>query len=663
MVATDFDMSNRKNDSNTVADCDIPVHTFPTNLPLLTAVLMAAGTTGGTTYAFGLFGAALKANLHLQQSELDTISAATFCAGLLSWAPGMFVDRFGARLAITIGGLSGACSLLLYWAVATERFPVSREWAVAALSALGVWVYVSSAAVTGSVFKVIVGTCGGGTKGSAVGAAKGYVGLGTGAYATIFAALRGPDGPDRKSNLNKDLNFLPMCAFFAVAVASLPAACLLPRGGGLGALSGRVDGATPCHFRVLFTGLFGLGAVVVGRSLLELRQEDSGSGGDGPDRNIWVAALVVLLWFGPIMTLPCIPPAVATANDQREDCEEGVSLLLRNGEDDGVSDSAMAVERPTTEADQTSENPPDDGSTPQSTAAVAANVSIHQRMEEEDTGLLASDDDGDDEGGAPAAPAATKHSTPPCVLPQLNLRQMLSQTSAWAMFFTFSVLGGSGTIMTNNVGQMVEALGLPPSTASAALALFSVAQAGSRVATGAVSEAAASWDVRCWGGGTGVPRPAFLVAASLAAAASHALLAMATGRVIFIVGVVLSGAAFGMIWPLMVLITEECFGKKHHGANYMFYDGSASAVGTLLLSKFLAQWVYEGHIQEGGDSENDTTCVGEECFRLSHIIVSLLALSCVVPSVAVMYNTRHIYQRDDAKREPVGIQTSNGTCA
>ena len=41
--------------------------------------------------------------------------------------------------------------------------------------------------------------------------------------------------------------------------------------------------------------------------------------------------------------------------------------------------------------------------------------------------------------------------------------------------------------------------------------------------------------------------------------------------------VALAGLSFGMVWPLMVLITGEVFGNRHVGANYMWFDGMSRA--------------------------------------------------------------------------------------
>eukprot|EP00339_Tiarina_fusa_P018945 CAMPEP_0117007640 /NCGR_PEP_ID=MMETSP0472-20121206/7455_1 /TAXON_ID=693140 ORGANISM="Tiarina fusus, Strain LIS" /NCGR_SAMPLE_ID=MMETSP0472 /ASSEMBLY_ACC=CAM_ASM_000603 /LENGTH=196 /DNA_ID=CAMNT_0004709481 /DNA_START=55 /DNA_END=642 /DNA_ORIENTATION=+ len=188
----------------------LPVH--KTNIPRVTCALLAAITTGGVSYAFGLYGNALKKNLHLSQAQLETISSATFCAGLFSWVPGMFVDRFGTRAGITVGGITGASALMLYWAFAKQYILVANlSVVVAILSALGVVIFLSCALITGAVFKIISCSCEAGTKGSAVGVAKGFVGLGSGAYACIFQSIRQPS--------TSDLDFLPMCAFFFICAA------------------------------------------------------------------------------------------------------------------------------------------------------------------------------------------------------------------------------------------------------------------------------------------------------------------------------------------------------------------------------------------------------------------------------------------------------------
>ena len=141
-----------------------------TNLPLLTTCYMSALTTGATTYAFSFYSVALKASLHLSQNQLDTLSSATFCAGIMSWIPGMIVDYYGAKFAMALGGISNTIMLTLYWIIATEQIKLPNiDLLVLTLSLFGVVIFMGCALVTGSVFKIIVESCGSGTKGKAVG--------------------------------------------------------------------------------------------------------------------------------------------------------------------------------------------------------------------------------------------------------------------------------------------------------------------------------------------------------------------------------------------------------------------------------------------------------------------------------------------------------------
>jgi hypothetical protein len=116
----------------------------------------------------------------------------------------------------------------------------------------------------------------------------------------------------------------------------------------------------------------------------------------------------------------------------------------------------------------------------------------------------------------------------------------------------------------------------------------------------------------------------------------------------FVAGIFLSGVSFGMVWPMMVLVVGELFGTAHVGANYLFFDGFTSAAGTFLLSKVVAQEVYEHHIdsyEEGffSDSSDGVSCYGKDCFELTHIVITVLVSTCVLSSLALQYMTRRAY--------------------
>ena len=676
-----------------------------TNLPLLSACYTAALTTGATTYAFSFYSNALKSSLHLSQNQLDTLSSAIFCAGILSWIPGMVVDSFGARFAMTVGGIGNMINLSCYWMIVTERWKIwNINVLIFVLSALGVFIFVGCALVTGSVFKVIVESCGKGTKGKAVGCAKGYVGVGSGVYVCLFSALFGSsgsggaaggepataalmamlpstttlssnsfvtssDGVPQNPELNS-LNFLIMAAVLSLLAAVLPALCLIPKQiSRASPFKDRRDGTRRIHFRVIYAGLILLGVWVIGTSLAEIEEETidnsrHNSGGDSssvnpdssienktdwdtdislvaddgmssvttlwnfarrtlssrsssssPERHWGAAFLLTMLWWGPPLSLLVIPP-------RKEGTDEGM-IPDRNAQDCSYND----------EDDNEINNEGDD-----------------EELEE----TFLQDED------IPVVRSRRYRKRPESeekIDPERNytMLEMLRTSSAWLMAWTCVIIVGGGTVMTNNIGQMTEALGFDADLTPASLALFSAAQAASRVITGAVSEAALSWKLPWFcgylssgSGGEGLARPAFLVVASIVSAAAHFSLAIATTEEGFALGVTLSGIAFGMVWPLMVLITGEVFGTLHVGANYMFFDGFSSAAGTLLLSKFVAQTVYDDHINENhGDAvdEDSYKCFGTACFQLSHLIVSALSLTCVFSSVGLIWTTKDVYRR------------------
>jgi MFS family permease len=592
------------------------------NIPSLVAALSAAMTTGGTTYAFGLYGNDLKNSLSLTASEVDTISTAFFFAGLLSWLPGLSADRFGARFSIATGGITGSIALMTYWAVATKHIELERSMLVPALSLLGISIFLSCAMITGSVFKIIVTCCGPGTKGSAVGVAKGLVGLGSGAYTCIFNNIRTPN--------ETNLNFLCLAAFLAVMAATVPALLLLPSKYHVDR-DIMIDDATPQHFRVLFTSLGVMVVIIVWNSLADLSRHSTAENEseDALKRHLASALFFVVTWLLPIVSLLCLPrrrdghvsfmDEAQGADDDRgddenEDTSGTIETLDRTGWNRSardLSESSVSLQRTSTESQS--------GTNGVGIDRTEEDTGVEERSLLQHDGNLITEIDQEE---------------------NKNLVQLTRASSAWLLLWTTTILVGAGTVETNNMGVMVEALGLPPKVTSSSLALFSVAQALGRVATGAVSESALNWNTRRCMIDSGVPRPVFLVLASLVAFLSHFMLGLASRQFFFVLGSMLSGVAFGMVWPLMVLIVGEVFGTANAGANYMFYDGFSSAVGTLLLTKGLAQHVYEGHLA-GGSS----TCQGQKCFQLTHLLVSVASLTCVVTSAGLVFASRNTYNK------------------
>lgn len=592
------------------------------NVPSLVCVFAASATTGGTLYAFGMYGEALKRDLHLTQSELNTISSAMFIAGLFSWIPGMIVDKFGTKFSLCLGGLTGALSTLAYWVFARQFVVIQAI--VPTLSVLGMLTCLSCALIVGSVFKIILLSCGPGTKGAAVGVAKAYVGLGAGSWLCIFQAIRQPD--------ETPLDFLPMSAFFFLLVAFLPALVLLPTHAQV-AREDIINDTTPMHFRVLYTSLLLMGMVVVGSSIADLMEGNDEVvliEEERPRPKYGRAVFIVTIWLGPIVSLLFLPKDDFVASgdakkrkprhfskkddpmvDEHDPITDALFLSSPMASSDnllkayassselrreltffaGSSENIVglhgAKKRSFADTFATSGKPQSTGSlfiTPRKeeykNESEVTRKSIGGEELHEETFLLA-DIEGDfttyTQPDLPPPP-------PPSSLHEeyhyydghnYTLLQMLQTPSAWLMLWTCTILVGSGTLQTNNMGEMVASRGFPEHVAPACLALFSVSQATARVVMGAVSEAALHWehDNRCLPFlQHGIPRTFFLAIASLVAFVAHLVLTLGHLLPVFVMGSVLSGIAFGMAWPLMVLIVGEVFGLENHGANYMFYE-------------------------------------------------------------------------------------------
>ena len=98
-----------------------------------------------------------------------------------------------------------------------------------------------------------------------------------------------------------------------------------------------------------------------------------------------------------------------------------------------------------------------------------------------------------------------------------------------------------------------------------------------------------------------MPRPVWLRFATLMMAIARVVLAMTSGPVGLYVGVVLVGCSFGCMFTLNVVVTSETWVLRHHGANYMLFDGVTGVIGTLGMAKYLKEVIYNRSILHGQD--------------------------------------------------------------
>jgi MFS family permease len=141
----------------------------------------------------------------------------------------------------------------------------------------------------------------------------------------------------------------------------------------------------------------------------------------------------------------------------------------------------------------------------------------------------------------------------------------------------------------------------------------------------------------------GTGRPIFFAAACLVMALGQFVLSTATGSAGVAGGVALCAIAFGSTWPLMVITTSELFGSKHLGGNYMVFDGTCSAIGTLALSKFVAEvWYNKNAVKQ---ANGDMDCHGPHCFRQAHVVMALLALTGAAASFVLWRRSQAHYRQ------------------
>jgi Major Facilitator Superfamily len=481
--------------------------------------------------------------------------------------------------------------------------------------------------------------------------------LGVGLYSCIFNSMRYPG--------ESDLDFLPMAAFFFIACSTIPALILLPSKQSL-EIASYQDECTGRHILTLYGSLVALATVIIANSLINLYETEVAHAGvhttqmDAVDvaaangqmaPNYGMGLILIVIWLGPIGVLQYLPrrkqPYTDGAVSPRRPTTVGSEGIA--GFDKTVRRRKIGSRHEGSGAD-TSQSP--SRSTGRSipirslTRSLSGKSLSTSSALEEKRGLLvqsisleALEDFDKDEAKQHVNEVQRPNNEPE---QNLNMLQMLQTPTAWLMLWTTTILVGAGTVVTNSVGQMVQALGLDSKVTAASLAFFSVSQAAARVLTGSLSESALGWNTRMCCIDSGVPRPFFLLVASLVGFVAHLLLGFAQSEIAFVIGAALAGAAFGMVWPLMVLISAEVFGVAGAGQNYMFYDGVSSAAGTLLLTKFVAQDVYEYNMDRSSGSQ---TCIGMACYQATHLIVAGLSLTCVLSSAAMMYTSRHIYNK------------------
>lgn len=191
-------------------------------------------------------------------------------------------------------------------------------------------------------------------------------------------------------------------------------------------------------------------------------------------------------------------------------------------------------------------------------------------------------------------------------------------------------LQSGGIFLTTNLGSMVQSRTGPAVTAATATTIFSCLQGFARLVTGNISNILLK---------NGYPRTAYFPMMMVLMCVGNLVLCI-PGPVGLCLGTALCAWAFGSVYPLLVLSITEVFGKARFSSNYMIFDGTPGAIGSLFFAKFMAQSIYDAHTVEG-----DTKCHGDECFMLSHVIMAISSFVGCVVSCILAKRTSELYRK------------------
>ncbi|KAJ6767780.1 MFS TRANSPORTER [Salix koriyanagi] len=237
--------------------------------------------------------------------------------------------------------------------------------------------------------------------------------------------------------------------------------------------------------------------------------------------------------------------------------------------------------------------------------------------------------------------------TPPNRGEDFTILQALFSADMFILFLA-TICGVGGTLTAiDNLAQIGASLGYPKKSTSTFVSLVSIWNYLGRVVSGFGSEHVLKKYK--------FPRPLLLTLTLLLSCAGHLLIAFNVPGGLYVASVII-GFCFGAQWPLLFAIISELFGLKYYSTLYNF-GAVASPVGLYLLNVRLTGHLYDkeagkqlaakGLVRKHGEALD---CVGDECFRLSFIIITAATLFGTFVSLILVQRTRKFYKSDIYKK-------------
>ncbi|KYR02330.1 hypothetical protein DLAC_01161 [Tieghemostelium lacteum] len=203
--------------------------------------------------------------------------------------------------------------------------------------------------------------------------------------------------------------------------------------------------------------------------------------------------------------------------------------------------------------------------------------------------------------------------------------KLLKSVEFYLMFSVYFFCAGGCLMFLNNIGPLVESLGKHESLASDLVIIFAVSNLTGRISFGIFSDLIAKKYSRFW----------LVVVSNTIICATHMLFAFTQKETLIIV-CVLTGIGYGAMVSLMVSFTSLMFGSQRFGLNFGFLS-ICSAAGSFLYG-LLSGRIYDSHAFKSGENKNK--CFGEQCYKQSFIISSLLNFVAIFIGLYLIYYKR-----------------------
>ena len=547
---------------------------------------MSLELCGGSVYTFGVYSSVLKDHgyVGLSQTALDWCAFASNFGNYLPVA-GMVYNRMGPRFTAIFGAVAAALGFATLWLLVDLRVHAADTGLAVVAAALACFMWGFGA---GHLDAVSVATSSWNFprhRGAILGVVKALYGLGSALITQLYLGFLYPDAK------NLILALAVFCGFVPVLLSPL-----LSRTAERDSVNSEVS--VVARWEESRSG--------APRAPLEAREEGSHGPVPGPAWEVlqrrngaWVRSrlrtflavmVVMLLTMMVLSLLPlAVPPDRAKAVYYCGAALSTLYILLFTQVSEGTGARRLMV-----------------------TDSAAA--------EGDGKPLLAGGDadpsgaDGSSDGAADGSPLAARPA-------DMKLGEVVGTVDFWMLFGTFVVGFGCGLVVSTNAAQIVKASGGGSDMVTAIVSVFSVANALSRVAVGAVSDVL---DAR------GVRRSLLLPVASAASFCSMALMVLGCRSLaVQYVAFPLAGLSYGSFWCLSPVLLGDFFGLKYIASNYTAM-AMAAMVGSLCFSTVMAARVYEANRAASDDAEHN--CTGPLCFQLTFVIMAALAVAATLLS-------------------------------